>query len=133
MGCFSQGQHWFSNQHQSSLMEMLFNGYQSQNIKGGNLLEYYMTIKKMQESSGLVYIERNCELLQEFPMAHPEIKCKVNGIYNCSFPGSILWDLTAQYMTQLINSWSVYVRHMWELPVNSFFDMQVVGHRIRSE
>ena len=65
------------------------------------------------------YIERNCELLQEFPMAHPEIKCKVNGIYNSSFPGSILWDLTAKYTTQLVNSWSVSVRHMWDLPVNS--------------
>ena len=73
----------------------------------------------MQESSGLVYIERNCELLQEFPMAHPEIKCKVNGIYNSSFPGSVLWDLNAQRTTQLINSWSVSVRHMWDLPVNS--------------
>ena len=52
-------------------------------------------------------------------MAHPEIKCKVNGIYNSSFPGSVLWDLTAQHTTQLINSWSVSVRHMWDLPVNS--------------
>ena len=65
------------------------------------------------------FIERNCEILQEFPRAHPEIKCKINRIYNSSFPGSILWDLTAPYTTQIINSWSVSVRHMWDLPVNA--------------
>ena len=43
----------------------------------------------------------------------------MNGIYNSSFPGSILWDLTAKYTTQLVHSWSVSVRHMWDLPVNS--------------
>jgi hypothetical protein len=65
------------------------------------------------------YIERNCELLQEIPRAHPEMKCRINRIYNSSFPGSILWDLTASYTTQIINSWSVSVRHMWDLPVNA--------------
>ena len=65
------------------------------------------------------YIERNCELIQEFPGAHPEIKCRLNRIYNSSFPGSILWDLTAPHTTQIINSWSVSVRHMWDLPMNT--------------
>ena len=41
------------------------------------------------------YIERNCELNQEFYFVHPELKCKINGIYNSAFPGSILWDLTS--------------------------------------
>ena len=68
------------------------------------------------------FIERNCELNQEFYLAHPEIKCKLNHIYNSSFPGSILWDLTAKNTMQIINSWSVSVRHMWDLPVNSHRD-----------
>ena len=42
------------------------------------------------------YIEKNCELNQEFMFAHPEIKSKLNHIYNSSFPGSILWDLTSR-------------------------------------
>ena len=65
------------------------------------------------------FIERNCDLNQEFPMAHPEVKCKMNRIYNSSFPGSVLWDLTAPYTAQIINSWSVSVWQMWDLPRNS--------------
>ena len=59
------------------------------------------------------YIERNIELIQEFPSAHPEVKCKINQIYNSSFPGSVLYDLTSDPVRQLVNSWSVSVRHMW--------------------
>ena len=65
------------------------------------------------------FIERNCELNQEFPQAHPELKCKINRIYNSSFPGSVLWDLSGENTSKLINSWSVAVRHMWGLPYNS--------------
>ena len=52
-------------------------------------------------------------------MAHPEVKCQMNRIYNSSFPGSVLWDLTAPYTAQIINSWSVSVRQIWDLPRNS--------------
>ena len=52
-------------------------------------------------------------------MAHPELKCKINRIYNSSFPGSVLWDLTATLTAQIVNSWSVSVRHMWGLPMDS--------------
>ena len=65
------------------------------------------------------YIERNIELNNEFPYAHPEVKCKLNRIYNSSFPGSVLYDLTSAPSRQLMNSWSVSVRHMWGLPMQS--------------
>ena len=65
------------------------------------------------------YIERNCEINQEFPMAHLEVKCKINRIYNSSFPGSILYDLSSPPATQLVNSWSVSIRHMWDLPLQA--------------
>ena len=65
------------------------------------------------------YIERNCELLQEFPYSHPAFKCKLNKIYNSSFPGSSLWDFTSYNFNLLINSWSISVRHMWNLPRES--------------
>ena len=65
------------------------------------------------------YIERNIEISQEFPSAHPEVKCKINKIYNSSFPGSVLYDLTSDSVRQLVNSWSVSVRHMWGLPLQS--------------
>ena len=64
----------------------------------------------------LRYIERNCELNQAFYFVHPELKCKINRIYNSAFPGSILWDLTSDAVNSFINTWSVSVRHMWNLP-----------------
>ena len=63
-----------------------------------------------------MYIERNCEINQEFHHAHPEVKCRINKIYNSSFPGSILWDFNSEKFSQFVNSWSVSVRHMWDLP-----------------
>ena len=66
-----------------------------------------------------MYIERNLELMQEFPFAHPEVKCNINRIYNTAFPGSTLYDLTSASVRQLTNSWSVSVRKMWELPVQA--------------
>ena len=65
------------------------------------------------------FIERNSELLQEFYFAHPELLCKLNKIYNSSFFGSVLWDLTSRNVNMIINSWSVSVRYMWGLPLQA--------------
>ena len=65
------------------------------------------------------YIERNCELLQEFSFAHPAVKCNLNRIYNSSFSGSVLWDLSSVNASQVVNSWSYSVREMWDLPYNA--------------
>ena len=65
------------------------------------------------------FIERNCELNQEFSFCHPEVKCNINRIYNSSFSGSCLWDLTGDKTKQMVNSWSVSVRHMWDLPLST--------------
>ena len=66
-----------------------------------------------------MFIERNLEINQEFPFAHPELKCKLNRIYNSAFPGSTLYDLTSHSVQKLVNSWSTSVRHMWELPFSA--------------
>ena len=62
------------------------------------------------------YIEKNCELNQEFKHAHPEVKCTINRIYNSSFPGSVLWDFSSDNFKQIVNSWSTSVRIMWDVP-----------------
>ena len=62
------------------------------------------------------YIEKNCELVQEFGFAHPDVKSRLNRIYNSSFPGSLLWDLSSENVKQIVNSWSVSARIMWGLP-----------------
>ena len=65
------------------------------------------------------FIDRNINLNQEFSLAHPELKSRINQIYNDSFYGSILWDLKGEKTKQIINSWSVAVREMWNLPFNA--------------
>ena len=50
------------------------------------------------------YIERNCELNREIPFDHPQIKCRLNRIFNSSFYGSSPWDLTRDMTKQLVNS-----------------------------
>ena len=66
-----------------------------------------------------MFITRNIELNQEFYFAHPAVKCRMNQIYNSSFSGSVLWNLKGEKTKQLVNSWSVAVRHMWNLPHNT--------------
>ena len=66
-----------------------------------------------------MFITRNIELNQEFYFAHPAVKCRMNQIYNSSFSGSVLWNLKGEKTKQLVNSWSVAVRHMWNLPDNT--------------
>ena len=61
------------------------------------------------------YIEKYCEIIQEFRCAHPVIKTKINRIYNSLFPGSVLWYFSGRNVKKLKNSWSVAIRHMWEL------------------
>ena len=66
------------------------------------------------------YIERNCELNQEFNYAHPEVNCQINRIYNSSFPGSVLWDITHKNFNQFVNSWATTsVCYMWDIPYST--------------
>ena len=55
-------------------------------------------------------LKKNCELVQEFGLAHPEVKSRLNRICNSSFPGSLLWDLSSENVKQIVNSWSVSAR-----------------------
>ena len=41
------------------------------------------------------------------------------GCDNSSYPGSVLYDLSAESTSQLVNSWSVSTRHMWGLPLQA--------------
>ena len=83
----------------------------------GNTIESIMNdLSKDVRIKRARYIEKNVELCQEFPFAHPEVKCQLNKIYNSSFPGSVLYNLTFSPVQQIISSWSVSVRQMWGLP-----------------
>ena len=81
-----------------------------------NLMDGYAADTRVKRAQ---YIDRNNDLLQEFGFAHPNVKSRINMIYNSSFPGSILWDLQSRNVKMLENSWSVSVRYMWNLPNNA--------------
>ena len=65
------------------------------------------------------YIEKQSELSQLFYNSHPEIKNKVNKIYNCAMYGSPLWDLSSEYVTSIENTYNRSVRAMWDLPLST--------------
>ena len=65
------------------------------------------------------FISRNNELLQEFYFAHPRSLTKINGIYNTSFYGSVLWDQFGKEMQRMDKSWNVAIRRMLRLPFNA--------------
>ena len=61
------------------------------------------------------YIQRNCELIQEFNFCHPRTKFKINQIYNSHMTGSQLWNLFSRPVEMLLNSWNVSIRQMFGL------------------
>ena len=65
------------------------------------------------------FIQKNCEILQEFRNFHPSVKVKINQIYNTHFTGSPLWDLSCRETEMLENSWNVAVRNMFRLPYDT--------------
>ena len=66
-----------------------------------------------------IYIQRNCELNQEFHFTHPETKFHVNNVYNSSFTGSPLWNLFSGSAESLEKTYNVSVRTMFNLPFNT--------------
>ena len=62
------------------------------------------------------YVDKNCEINQEFYFAHPETRFKLNRIYNGHFTGSPLWDLFCKESVMLENSYNVSFRATYDLP-----------------
>ena len=66
-----------------------------------------------------LYIAKNNELNQEFYYAHPKTKVWINNIYNTSFYGAPLWDMTSRNFERLEKTWNVSIRTMLMLPRNT--------------
>ena len=54
-----------------------------------------------------MYIAKNNKLNQEFFFAHPKTKLWINTIYNTSFYGAPLWDLTSRNFEKLEKTWNM--------------------------
>ena len=65
------------------------------------------------------FIQKNCELLQEFSFAHPTTKFTTNLLFNCHFTGSPLWDLFGKDAIRLENTWNVSIRKTFNLPLST--------------
>ena len=63
-----------------------------------------------------MFIQKNCELLQEFAFAHPTTKLKTIMSYNCHFTGSPLWDLFGDEAVHLEKAWNICIRKAFDLP-----------------
>ena len=65
------------------------------------------------------YIAKNKELRQEFHYAHPKTKVWINNVYNTSFYGAPLWDISSRNFERLEKTWNVSIRMMLSLPRNT--------------
>ena len=54
-----------------------------------------------------MFIQRNCELNQEFAHCDPLTKLKINNIYNSHMTGSPLWNLFCRQTEMIEKSWNV--------------------------
>ena len=63
-----------------------------------------------------IYISKNNELLQELHFGHPKTKIWVNQVYNTSFYGAPLWDVSSQEYKRLEKTWNVSLRKMMSIP-----------------
>ena len=66
-----------------------------------------------------MYIQKNCELMQEFSHCDPITKFRMNQIYNTHMTGSPLWSLFCRQSEMLEKSWNVSVRHMFNIPMKT--------------
>ena len=62
------------------------------------------------------YIERSCEILQEFNFVAPEGKMKIHNIYNSHFTGSSCWDMTSVAGRMMEASFNKNIKITYDLP-----------------
>ena len=61
------------------------------------------------------YVQRNCEINQEFFFSNPMTRIHLNKIYNFSFNGSPLWDLFGDSSETMEKTYNISVRTMLKL------------------
>ena len=66
-----------------------------------------------------IYITKNNDLVQEFNFSHFKTKIWANEVYNTSFYGAPLWDMTSREFKMMENTWNVSHRIMLAIPRES--------------
>ena len=86
---------------------------------GNNINNLYNGMLRDIKMKRAQFIQKSCELQQEFSFAHPKSRFKANLIFNSHFTGSPLWDLFSDEARKLENSWNVSVRKIFDLPLQT--------------
>ena len=63
-----------------------------------------------------IFISRVNEINQEFHYSHPKTRILINNVFNTSFYGSPLWDISSRNFQKLEKSWNVSHRIMLSIP-----------------
>ena len=83
---------------------------------GNNFENQYNGMARDIKIKRVQYIDKNCELQQEFMFSHPSTRLQTNSIFNSHFTGSPVWDLFSPEARMLENTWNVSFRRMYDLP-----------------
>ena len=86
---------------------------------GNNITNYCDGMKQDIKIKCAAFIDKNNELNQEFALAHPLTKVKMNNIFNLDFTGSPLWDSFSREAIMLENTWNTAVRIMFGIPLST--------------
>ena len=65
------------------------------------------------------YIAKCNEICQEFFFATAKTKCKLNWIYNMSWYGSALWDLTSEEFLRIESTYNRSIKILFNLPYDT--------------
>ena len=65
------------------------------------------------------YVEKNCNINQEFSFAYPLTKIKINSVYNCHFSGSQIWDLFSKEAAKFESTYNRSIRIMFGVPLET--------------
>ena len=76
------------------------------------------------------YIDKNCNINQEFSFAHPTSKILLNQIYNCHFSGCQAWNLFSPGAENFYSIYNRSVKVMADLPyaTHRFLIEPLSGH-----
>ena len=83
---------------------------------GNNFENQYNGMARDIKMKRAQYIDKNCDLQQEFMFSHPSTRLQTNSIFNSHFTGSPIWDLFSPEARMLENTWNVSFRRMYDLP-----------------
>lgn len=86
---------------------------------GNTITNNSNTMAKDMEEKRAKYIVKCNEIIQYFSLASARTKFKLNCLYNMSWYGSALWDLSSEEFMKLESSYNRSVKIIFDLPYNT--------------